>query len=361
MKIVHIANTNFEWELKTSSTLPLRESFFTHPIFLQLQFLPLLYAKENESAIVTHLPPKEFISPIQLHLFQETSFQNFQLETWGWSKNSKKWAHERDMIYNPPSMAVVREVASKVFSFTNTPSLMGSAIFHHLGEVKKWIKEGPYPKIIKSCFGLAGRERFILKSEKDYFYFEKKIQKTFEEGHPLIGERWVQRCVDFSTQWEITKNQQIVFLGATLMENDKLGKYRRTIAGDIEELFGPFYPFFEEHLEKVKSPLALIAKKGFYGVLGLDAMIYQHPLKKENRLHPIVEINPRKTMGWLALQLFKKEEGHLRALSYVQTEEKGLLPQKLILSKDNIIPFHKQLKLERISQWKPSKLEVKGL
>ncbi len=360
MKITHIASINFEWELKTNSSLPLSKSFLMHPMFLQFQFLPLLYAQENDSAVVTHFPPKEFDRPIQLHLFSKTSFQKAQLETWGWSKRSKKWADEREITYTPPSASVIREVTSKAFSFIKTPSLMGATIFHCIKEVKKWIRKGLYPKIIKSCFGLAGQERFILKYEKEYPDMEQKIQKAFAEGDPVIGEPWVERCLDFSTQWEITKNQDILFLGTTIMENHPSGTYKRTIAGHAEELFGPRNPFFEEHLEKAQAPPSLIAEKGFYGFLGLDAMIYKHPLKKELRLHPIVEINPRKTMGWLALKLLKKKGHNLIALSYIQTKEEGLLPKKLMMSKDCIILFHKQLKLERITQWKHSKLEAKS-
>jgi hypothetical protein len=68
---------------------------------------------------------------------------------------------------------------------------------------------------------------------------------------------------------------------------------------------------------------------GFRGNLGIDAMIY------DQKLHPIVEINLRKTMGWLALILGKN-------LSYEQGNE-GVLPNYLQVGKE--ITFQKQLKL----------------
>jgi len=127
----------------------------------------------------------------------------------------------------------------------------------------------------------------------------------------------VNREMDFSTQWVIDKEP--IYLGATVMENTKYGMYSQT-------LIGKEIPFLKEHLEMVKQPLKLLCEAGYVGNLGIDAMVY------DNTLHPIVEINLRKTMGWLALKLE-------RSLSY---EEKGdgLLPEYL-----GKTMFSKQLKL----------------
>ena len=103
------------------------------------------------------------------------------------------------------------------------------------------------------------------------------------------------------------------------MENSERGVYSKT-------LIGKEIPFLEEHLEYVKVPLKLICDAGFVGNLGIDAMSYN------NTLHPIVEINLRKTFGWLALELG-------RSLSYEKAGQ-GLLPTHL-----EKITFPKQLKL----------------
>lgn len=348
MKKLHIGNVNFEWELKTRSTLPFKQAFLVHPNFLQLQFLPLLYADATDDILITHLPQKP--TP-NLKLIAETDFANDKLETWGWSQTAKTWAEKVGAIYEPPPFPIVRDVASKVFSFTHSPNLPGAKLFHTLTEVEKWLKGGTYPKVLKTCYGLAGRGRFLLATSEDFERARKNVIKTFEEGHALIGEPWVQRLLDFSTQWMISKEGKASYLGATIMENKANGQYERTIAGEEEALFGMYYRFLKDHLEMVKMPLAHLAKEGYFGPLGIDAMVYRHPTEMDELLHPIVEFNVRKTMGWLTLIMCEKKKAPFLSLSYVSEAGPGLLPHELFLEGDEKISFRKQLKADILNEY----------
>ncbi|MBF5058722.1 hypothetical protein [Candidatus Neptunochlamydia vexilliferae] len=314
MKTLHVCNVNFEWELENRSKMGVKDSFMVHPNYLQLQFLPFLYAKPGDGVVVTHHPP-EVPEGIAVHLFEDEIEGYDRIETWGWSKAIERWS---PLPYKVPDC--LREVASKAFSFTHSPNLPGAKLLHHPEEAKGWIAEGPYPKVLKTCYGMAGRRRIILEKPEDYEKAQAQVLKEFERGHQLIGEPWVNRQMDFSTQWVL--GDEITYLGATVLENTKWGNYSRTYVGqDI--------PFLEEHLEKVQSPLKHLWARGFRGNLGIDAMVY------DNKLHPIVEINTRKTMGWLALKLGK-------SLAY-ENGTQGLLPSFLMTDKK--IPFQKQLVL----------------
>ena len=346
MKKLHLGNVNFEWELKTHSLLSFQEAFLIHPNFLQLQFLPLLYT--DEEVLVTHLP-KNACS--QLRLITETDFSDTVLETWGWSETAQRWANERGVLYSPPSFTVVRDVASKVFSFTHSPTLPGAELLHTMSEIEKWLEDQVYPKVLKTCYGLAGRGRFLLAKLEDFIRLRHRIENNIEEGYPLIGEPWVERLLDFSTQWTLPQKGQPSYLGATVMENKIGGQYERTLAGDEEALFGPYISFLKEHLEKVKVPLAYLAKAGYFGPLGIDAMVYRHPTKKDKMLHPIVELNVRKTMGLLALELYKKKKVPFLSLRYVSEPGPGLLPHELFLKNGEKIFFRKQLKADILSQY----------
>ncbi|NGX51326.1 MAG: [Butirosin acyl-carrier protein]--L-glutamate ligase [Chlamydiae bacterium] len=314
MKRLHIANVNFEWELETRSNLSLKEAFSVHPNFLQLQFLPFLYAPEGDGVVVTHPPPAGYLDdkPARLHLFDETITGYDKIETWGWSDAIKRWT---TLPYVIPSR--LRELASKAFAFTHSPQLPGAKLLHQMSEVEAWLKVGPYPKVIKSCYALAGRGRSILESEASLEKVKSRVAERFKRGELLIGEPWVKREMDFSTQWMI--DGESTFLGATVMENSERGVYKKTIV-DRE------IPFLEEHLERVKGTLKQISAAGYVGNLGIDALVY------ENKLHPIVEINLRKTFGWLALKL-------QRSISYEKADV-GLLPSFL-----EKITFPKQLNL----------------
>ncbi|MCB1109659.1 MAG: ATP-grasp domain-containing protein [Chlamydiia bacterium] len=311
MKTLHICNVNFEWELETHSSLGLKESFMVHPNFLQLQFLPFLYANEGDGMVVTHHPP-QVPDHLTLHTYEETVEGYDRLETWGWSKAIQKWAP-----LPHPVPQHLRELASKTFAFTHSPNLPGAKLLHHEKEVKAWLQEGPYPKVVKTCFGLAGRGKWILEKPED---LPRAAFQEFAKGHFLIGEPWVNREMDFSTQWVL--DEEITFLGATVLENTEEGHYNRTWIG--KEI-----PHLDQHLETAQIPLRELFERGYRGSVGIDAFIY------DQKLHPICEINLRKTMGWLALKLG-------RSLAYENGQE-GPLPNFLDIGKK--ISFQKQLKL----------------
>src|SRR5690606_31752774 len=133
--------------------------------------------------------------------------------------NAKNWADANNIAYMPPSFTLLRTITSKAFSYTNSPKLPESHLLHTLEEMESWMKKTPNPKVIKTCFGLAGQGHFLFYSAQDDQRHKLKLIQAFKEGLPLIGEPWVKRLLDFSTQWLISKNQEITYLGATLMEN----------------------------------------------------------------------------------------------------------------------------------------------
>ena len=352
MGVLHIANTDFEWELKTGNTYPLEEGLYRHPYFLQLQYLPLLYANEEDGVLLTHRPPKTYLNYLKkrgfllpkIHLFHDTHFPYESVESWGWSNNVKTWATEHRLIYNPPPMHYVKMLTSKVFSFTHSPHLIEAELLHNLDEVKCWLSQGHFPKVIKACFGVAGKEHFLFDHKEDLIYVKERLSKACQTGHPLIGEPWVKRLLDFSTQWLLTKEKRAIYLGTTIMKNTKTGQYQQTLVDQEHSLLGEFHPFLKQHLECAEHLIECIQDKNYVGYLGIDAMIYQHPKNQHTMLHPIVEINPRQTIGLLALNIYQKRACKRLFLSYIPSKTSGLLPLS-VTCKEKTITFPKQLKL----------------
>ena len=115
--------------------------------------------------------------------------------------------------------------------------------------------------------------------------------------------------MDFSTQW---LDGELVAI--TVFENEENGTYKGTFAGVVE----PWA--LEEHLAVAKPLIEKIVRMGYSGHIGIDAFVYLWEGKK--RVHPVVEINARKTMSWVAMQLPEKR------LYYTRSTE-GLLPSSL--------------------------------
>src|SRR3990167_44210 len=170
MTILYIGNTNFEWELETNSKLSLIEGFQIHPNFMQLQFLPLLYGNSNNHIAVTHMPSPIYLEELKrlgfslpkIDLFEPNERSYEKIESWGWSRNIKKWADQKEIEYSPPPFPIIKEHASKVFSFSHSPRLPGSQLLHSMKDIQLFLLEKPYPKIIKTAFGFSGRGSYIF-------------------------------------------------------------------------------------------------------------------------------------------------------------------------------------------------------
>ncbi|MBS0615108.1 MAG: hypothetical protein JSR58_00975 [Verrucomicrobia bacterium] len=309
---LHIANTYFEKELKENKPLDIEAALRRSPVYAQLQFLPCLYAKENDGVLVSDLPLPPFHSKVPLHLLPapENLFAYTKIESWGASLGISAWAQAHGLLYDMPPWDVVRTVNSKAFSYVESPKLAGSALLHSLQEIVEWSRTQKVPHVIKSSFGAAGRGHL-------HFPCTEKALAGFlrREGLPVIGEPWVKRDLDFSTQWKITDGT-IHYLGATICITNTHGHHVANKIGDIS------IPHLEKQREVSLPILTKISAMGFFGNVGIDAMIY------EGKLHPIVEINARKTMGWFALEtqknLFSK---HTISVSYVaESNGVNLLP-----------------------------------
>ena len=111
----------------------------------------------------------------------------------------------------------------KLFSFNESQKLPGAALIHTLAQLQQWEQKTEGPKVLKSCFGVSGRGHLFLPS----LHMKKFAEKEFAEGRPVIAEPWVERKLDFSTQWMIHQDQKIEYLGATICVNDHRGQYIR--------------------------------------------------------------------------------------------------------------------------------------
>jgi hypothetical protein len=323
MPFLHIANTNFESELEGKPQM--------NPIFLQLQFLPLLYAGKEDGIGVTHAPVPSFCEP-KWHLLDENKFPYSEVKSWGASPTIATWAKKHHLTFAMPPWDVVQAVNSKAFSFTEAPKLPGAALIHSWEELQQWDAKMAGPKVLKSCFGVSGRGHLFLPSDR----MKKFAETEFLAGRPLIAEPWVERKLDFSTQWVIHPDRAIEFIGPTICISNKRGSYAANEVGDLPLLA----PYLEKHQEIVTPILHKMAKLGYFGNVGIDAMVWGNDL-----LQPVVEINARKTMGWVALEFAKH---HFRKqtirLSYVTTSNNtNLLPDGVMQKDGSVIRFERKL------------------
>jgi hypothetical protein len=354
MKIIHIANTDFEFEL-AHSTSSLEQSWQKYPICLQLQYLPLLYANAQDGIVVTHAPDHFFLEQFLKYEWRKKApLPNFinlcsnvngydDCHIWGASRQTYQWMQERKMNVLLPNWQIVQQINSKAFSFQHSPPLPGSALISNLLDLKTWLKNSAGKRVLKTCFGLSGRGHFFINSETAEDKIEAFCQKEWRQKRPLIAEPWVERLFDFSTQWHIDTQKSIKYIGAALFESSLKGVYQATEVGPQSILFAGNEVFLEEHKHIVQPILQKIANLGFFGYLGVDAFVYKD---EQSKLHPIVEINGRQTMSLVALWFQKRwfPKRVLRLFFATQQEVScPLLPSSIQKANGQMLTFDRQL------------------
>lgn len=336
MSQIHINNVFFEAEL--SSKAPriakksLKEWFYSHPMYLQLQFLPLLYADRNDRILVTDLP--ENSDP---RLFTYDNDFNGEISCWGASLALQHFLQKKEIFYSMPNFSLVEKIQSKAFSWEMGRKLPGSSLLYNQAQVEQFLKFTG-KKVLKSLYGSSGRGHFFPDRGKDLFKF---LKTQFDLNLPVIGEPWMSRVLDFSTQWNISKTS-IECLGCTQVENSAFGSYLATKVGfDFKE----YTWALNEHVEYVKPVLQNLQEEGFFGNIGVDAFVYE--IDGKQYLHPLGEINARKTMSYVALMMQKRMYPKKKMKFSFSKNEKGLLPQKLlVLGKEIIFSHNVQVKFE---------------
>lgn len=170
--------------------------------------------------------------------------------------------------------------------------------------------------VLKESVGVAGSNALRL-FEPEILETQKRwIVNVIESGHALVVEPWLERVMDFSAQLEMTPTG-LKLCGYTGLINDARGQFQANWAeprhekafptavlaslqvtpragNEIQVFYGDLFNALETELRAV----------GFLGPLGIDCFVYREA-SGALKLKPVVEINPRYTMGRVTVELMK--------------------------------------------------------
>ena len=182
--------------------------------------------------------------------------------------------------------------------------------------------------VVKSVFGSAGGNMLRLWEPEISKRQLAWINNVIEREGKVIIEPWLDRLCDFSLQLEVEPGG-IRIVDWTHLKVDARGQYKGTLwlpafSRGLPARLARFAHegspdrmtrMFQDLIKFIKPA---VEKSGFMGPLGIDAAIYSDP-SGQIRLKPIIEINPRFTMGRLAVELSRHNapgcSGYLRLLS----------------------------------------------
>lgn len=331
----YIANIFFETEIEGKAGNSLQEAFNKNPYFNQLQFLPLLYLSEEDSLLVSVLPDHGYMDRLKAAgiagLPKIRSLDEWDphapLHSWGGSQIIEKWAKERKLRYEMPEFELSKKINSKIWNFEKHAALKQGGLVFSKDELVDKIEGSAFRWVLKTDQGFAGRGHCLFEKNT----YEKAAgfaAKEWKAGRPVIVEPWVARLMDFSSQWVVSKERGFKLLGVTKCLNTPSGVYLGTEAGARHDLFSEYLPYVELHLEACKTHINQIAKEGFFGHLGVDAMVYIDPETNHPALYAILEVNARMTMS-CAILLYHLKHGKNKVTQMVYSAEDSTKPNLL--------------------------------
>ena len=186
-----------------------------------------------------------------------------------------------------------------------------------LGAISKIRARGHHKIVVKQAFGVAGSNALRLFEPEVLETQLRWMRNAFDRKRELVVEPWLERLQDFSVQLEMTAGG-LKLCGFTGLINDARGQFvanfaeshhHKRIPANVVSQFraaadisGRLLEFYDEVFARLEIELRAA---DFAGPIGIDAFVYRDA-DDSARLKPIVEINPRYTMGRVLVELMRQ-------------------------------------------------------
>jgi len=223
----------------------------------------------------------------------------------------------------------------------------------------KLFNSGFHDIVLKSNLGASGRGLKKLRqtdlSSKNFLGW---LDNKLEIG-PIVVEPWFDRIADFSMQIDLRQGSKEQMVGITRLLTSSSGQYQGHI---LRGMFSGIEPnvlrkIYEENLLGVMKKVSDIVVENlksceFDGIAGIDCFLYEQD--NQVYLRPICEINPRITMGYVALEL-EKYFKHGQPWIWRHSSVKNMNDQKLqhLIARDNenLIPTNDITEKSEFLSW----------
>ncbi|HEV2695060.1 MAG TPA: DUF455 family protein [Verrucomicrobiae bacterium] len=341
-----------------------------------LETLPQFLCRQDDVVLVTEKPSVEFLSGIKQAGFPLPEFVSLDsvatlaerklgsLRPWAWGPDSfeklkpvmpsvtgEKRADAKR--FNPGiaslyakswSAHFLRQIVSAKpapLAWLCTENEIGvttRSLEETLAAIAKIRARGHHKIILKEALGVAGSNAMRL-FEPEILETQKRwMQNAFAHKRDLVVEPWLERLMDFSVQLEMGE-RGLKLCGYTGLLNDARGQFianfaeahhhKRIPAKVISQfnapvdISGQLLASYAEIFTALEKELTAL---DFTGPLGIDAFVY-HATDGTAKLKPIVEINPRYTMGRVLVELMRQSSqnsfGRFQLVNVVQLRAEG--------------------------------------
>ncbi len=301
-------------------------------------FLPILWAKESDIVLVND--PDKAISKAS-HLTDHYKKEQFvtakdigcfsidKICPWGWDKSIcfelRNIGIEPSLLPNEEKLQQIRQMSSRSFSSqflnqlkTSFPNqLIGSSkVTTTLYDVKTFLQKS-HKLVIKSPWSCSGRGVRYIENTLNLNQQNWINNIILQQGYIMV-EPYYDKILDFGMEFKSDK-QGVHFCGLSIFDTHN-GAYKGNLLcpeSQKEELLSRYISIYFLHSIKdaIIKGLSNMVRNIYEGPLGVDMMIVKCGKGESFYLHPMVEINLRRTMGHVALNtnnLFTHNTGSLK-------------------------------------------------
>jgi hypothetical protein len=296
-------NADFETELSATGGAYRRPHSFAA---LNRRLAPhLLWLARSGDALIVEdawpdtLAPEAARRGVELVRLADARKQEHRIFTpWGWTPSAIALGERVGARVPNISIETVRRVNSKLWSHALEQELgvamTGAAVADDFDELREAVARAcPQDDdkwVIKSPFGFAARERVLGRGARLEGAQATWARRQLARGATLIFQPWLERVREYGVTIQIESDGRIRVVGISDLQTNGAGTGTGYLLGRKVE------PHRASELERIARTVgARLFAEGYAGPAGVDAV------EHARGLHPILEINARYTMGFVAL------------------------------------------------------------
>ncbi|MDR1331282.1 MAG: hypothetical protein LBK07_04185 [Tannerella sp.] len=196
-----------------------------------------------------------------------------------------------------------------LLELSSLTNVMPPQIFTNLNDIQKFMETCPLPCIIKTPFSCSGKGLRWIYSRKWDEPTRRWISGALKKQQSVSIETALDKVCDFAMEFEADGDGHVIFKGLSVFNTSADGAYNgNVLAGKIllEKYLTDFVSAGD--LDKVREVVRTVLEKRigttYKGLLGVDMLIYRQ--NASFHIHPFIELNLRRTMGHISLQLGKR-------------------------------------------------------
>lgn len=339
--VAYFFNPACEYEASDTKFAP---SSLVQSLEEDFQHLPMFLANAEDVVLSTKRPNKAFLIQLKNFGFGVPEFLEFRpsdnglqsqvsgrsfagFAPWGWSPRAEKIGeHFRGSQFDAEKFSEFysKSYAAKLaleFGSSESNSLCPLVylpnVAYSLSEVEEALSESSAIEkwVLKTPYSSSGRDRIFLDTSKSFPESATNwVKKQIANFGTVIVEPWVERVADLSLQMKVDGRGKISIAGMTRFVNTHRGQFLATVVGE------PFFGLPKEavrflygngrtecsalaQLERCGQWVAnIFSQRGYNGPIAIDSMLFRTN-EQELAFRPLLEINPRFTMGRIAKEL----------------------------------------------------------